>query len=90
MDMRGYAYDAKFEGSILVLVQTACGKTTFVHNLAKNKLFGKIKDVTWLTKVVLSKQREENIRSTFDVPVNFQYSENVSEFELLIESIQRN
>ena len=89
MDMNGYTYDAKFEGNVLVLGQTACGKTTFIQNLGKNKLFGDIKDVIWLTKIVLSKQREENIRSSFNVPVNFYYLQNVSEFETLIENFQR-
>ena len=60
--MSGYTYDAQFEGNILVLGQTACRKTTFVQNLGKNKFFGQIKDVIWLTKIVLSRQREENIR----------------------------
>ena len=39
MDMEGYTYDAKIEGNIVVLGQTACGKTTFVQNLAKNRLY---------------------------------------------------
>ena len=73
MDMNGYTYDTKFEGNILVLGQPACGKTTFVQNLGKNKLFRQIKDGPWLTKIKLSREGEENIRSTFDVPENFYY-----------------
>ena len=30
--------------------RTGCGKTTFVQNLGKNKMFGEIKEVTWLSK----------------------------------------
>ena len=56
MDMNNYTYDGKFEGNILVLGQAACGKITFIQNLARNKLFGQIKDVTWLTKITLSKK----------------------------------
>ena len=67
MDISNYTYDGKFEGNILVLGQTDCGKTTFIQNPGKNKLFGQIKVVTWLTKIFLLKQREENIRSTFNV-----------------------
>ena len=48
-----------------------------------------MKDVIWLTKIVLSEQREENIRSSFDVPANFYYPQNVSEFETLNENFQR-
>ena len=32
-----YRYDAKFEGNILVVGRTECGKASFVQNLAKNK-----------------------------------------------------
>ena len=49
MVVNGYTHNAKFEGNILVLGQTACGKTTFIHNLGRNKLFGNIKDVIRLT-----------------------------------------
>ena len=40
-----YSYDGRFEGNVLVVGRTGCGKTTFVQNLAKNKLFGDIKEV---------------------------------------------
>ena len=39
-----YTYDAKFEGNILVVGRTGCGKTTFIQNLGKNKMFGDIKE----------------------------------------------
>ena len=58
MDMNNYTYDGKFEGNILVLGQAACGKITFIQNLARIKLFGQIKDVTWLTKITLSKKEK--------------------------------
>ena len=71
MDLTNYTYSGKFDGNILVLGQTACGEATFVQNLGKNKLFNKIKDVCWVTKIVFSKEREQNIRSCFDAPVEF-------------------
>ena len=89
MDISNYFYDGKLDGNILVLGQTACGKTTFVQNLGKNKLFGKIKDVSWLTKIVLLREREQNIRSCFDVPVELFYLQNVSEFDVITENFQR-
>ena len=46
-----YSFDAKFEGNILVVGKTGCGKTTFVKNLGKNEMFGKINKVTWLSKI---------------------------------------
>ena len=53
-------------------------------------MFGKVKEVHWLTKIALSKNREENIRSCFDVQVNFSYPQNIFEFDYLIENFQRN
>ena len=88
MEVNSYQYDGKFEGNILVLGQT-CGKTTFIQTLAKNGLFGKIKDVTWLTRITLSKNEEENIRSCFDIQVYFTYPQSVYEFDYLIENFQR-
>ena len=48
-----YNYDGNFEGNILVVGRTECGKTTFVQNLGKSKLFGEIKEVIWLSKISL-------------------------------------
>ena len=36
-------YDGKVEGGILIVGRTGCGKTTFVQNLGKNKLFGDVR-----------------------------------------------
>ena len=60
-----YSFDAKFEGNILVVGRTCCGKTTFAQNLGKNKMFGEIKKVTWLSKIPLSREREKNIMNCF-------------------------
>ena len=35
-----YTYDGKFNGNILIVVRTGCGKTTFIQKLGKNKMFG--------------------------------------------------
>ena len=37
-----YTYDGKFDGNILIVERTGCGKTT-VQNLGKNELFGDFK-----------------------------------------------
>ena len=44
-----YSFNAKYEGNVLVVGRTGCGKTTFVQNLGKNKIFEEIKEATWLT-----------------------------------------
>ena len=85
-----YSFDAKFEGNILVVGRTGCGKTTFVQNLGKNKMFGEIKEVTWLSKIPLSREREDNIRSCFiDEQIDFKYPNNIEDFEELLEFFQR-
>ena len=85
----GYFYDGKFEGNTSIVGQTGCGKTTFVQNLAKNKMFGSIKEVYWLSKISLSRDREENIGDCFDVHVDFKYPKNLEEFDTLDDFFQR-
>ena len=81
-----YAYDGKFEVNILIVGRMGCGKTIFVQNLGKNKLFGDIDKVFWISKVELSKDREDNIRDCFvDQTVYFFYPNNVEEFDNLLE-----
>ena len=57
-----YIYDRKFEGNILLVGRTDFGKTTFVQYLAKNKMFGSLKQVILVSKTLLSKEREDQIR----------------------------
>ena len=67
-----YIYNGAFEGNILVVGRTGCGKTTFVQNLAKNKMFGNLKEVIWDSKILLSKEREDQIKECFaDEKVDF-------------------
>ena len=54
-----YTYDGKFNSNILAVAQPGCEKTTFIQNLAKNKLLRKLKEIFWLTKITLSKEREQ-------------------------------
>ena len=90
MDETNYICNGKFEENILTVGRTGCVKTTFVQNLGKNKLFGNIKEVYWISKIELSRDREENIRDFFvDQVVNFDYPNNVKEFNDLLEIYQR-
>ena len=62
-----YTYDGEFNGNILVVGWPGCGKTTFIQRFGMNKLFGsEINDVFWVSKIVLSKEREDFIRESFD------------------------
>ena len=82
-----YTYDGKFNSNILA--QPGCGKTTFIQNLAKNKLLRKLKEIFWLTKITLSKEREQKITSCLDLKVNFKYPQTVDEFIMEIYFFQR-
>ena len=86
MDEIKYSFDGKFEGNILIVGRTRCGKTTFVQNLGKNKLFREISSVYWISKINLSSEREEKIRKGFeDQEHSFHYPENLDDFNYLIE-----
>ena len=86
MDGVDYSCDGKFEGNILVVGRTSCGKTTFMQNLGRNKLFGDIKEVYWISKIELSADRESNIRDCFkDQNVDFKYPTNAEDFSDLLE-----
>ena len=61
-----YTYDGKFNGNILIVGRTGCGKTTFIQKLGKNKMFGEeIVEDFWVSKINLSEEREESIRASF-------------------------
>lgn len=51
----GYFYHGIFERNILVVGQIGCGKTTFVQNLAKNKFFCDIREVSGWQEYLLPK-----------------------------------
>ena len=87
MDEIKYSYDGSFEGNILIVERTGCGKTTFVQNLAKNKLFGQITEVYWVSKIELSKEQEESIEAIFeDQEISFHYLNN---YDYLIDVFKR-
>ena len=54
-----YYYDGKFEENILIVGYMGCGKTTFAQNLAKNGMFGDIKEIYWVSKISLFLERDE-------------------------------
>ena len=61
-----YIYDGQFHRNILVVGRTGCDKTTFIQKLWKNKLFGnEITGVFWVSKIVLSNEREDSIREFY-------------------------
>ena len=68
--------------------RTGCGKTIFIQQLRKNELFGaEITDVFWVSKIILSSEREDSIRNSFeDQDVHFSYPTDLDEFNYLISN----
>ena len=48
-------------------------------------MFGKLKEIFWLSKITLSQYREQNILSCFDSKVNFKYQQTQDEFNMEID-----
>ena len=86
-----YSFDGKFEGNILIVGRTECGKTTFIQNLGKNRMFGNdIIEVFWVLKIFLNKEREDFIRDSFqDQKVHFSYPQDLNDFNYLIENFMQ-
>ena len=80
-------YDGKFNENTLIVGQTGCNKTTFIQNLAKNKIFAKLKEIFWLSKIMLSQDREQDISSCFDLKVNFKYPQTLNDFNMELHSV---
>ena len=55
MTRNNFMYDGTFNGNMLIVGQTRCGKTSFVQKLEKkNKIFDSIDSVDWISKIELS------------------------------------
>ena len=72
--------------------RTGCRKTTFIQKHGKNKLFGNdLIEVFWVSKIVLSKEREDFIRYSFeDQEVQFSYPHELGDFNYLIGNFMQN
>ena len=84
-----YSYDSKFEGNILIVGQTGCGKTTFMQNLAKNNLFAELNKIFWISKIPPSSEREKNISTWFQKYVDFNYPQTIDELNIHLKFFQR-
>ena len=86
-----YSYNRNFEGNILIVGRTGCGKTTFIQNLGKNKMFGnELVEVFWMSKIILNKEREDFIRDSFKYQkVRFSYPQDLDYFNYLIENFMQ-
>ena len=46
-----YVYRENFEGKILVMEKTGCGKTSFVQKIGVNNIFDDLKKVEWVSRI---------------------------------------
>ena len=91
MTRNNFMYDGAFNGNMLVVGQTRCGKTSFVQRLGKNKMFGSIDSVDWISNIELSVAREHQIRESFCyASVEFHYPNDLAEFETILELLKDN
>ena len=86
--MEKYSCDGKFQGNILIVGRTECGKTTFMQKLVLNNFFGKIKKAEWISYIPLTSKRE--IQSNFSCDVKLYYPRSVGELEDLLEEFKQN
>ena len=84
-----YMYNRRFQEIILIIGQTGFGKKTFVQNLAKNDLFGEIKEIFWISKISPSSERKDNIKTCFKEHVELKYPNNIEDFNIYLDFSQR-
>ena len=59
-------YNGQFNGNILLVGRTGCGKTTFLEKLAINKFFGDIVKTEWVSGIEIDTSREATERDELD------------------------
>ena len=89
MAVAEYSYGGKFEGNILIVGQTVCGKKTFIQNIAKNNLFGELNEIFWISKIHLSMEKEKNMSVCFFKKLKFKYPQKVDDFDMELTYFQR-
>ena len=63
--MESNVYNGKFNGNILIVGRTECGKTYFTQKLAINIFCGKLKKVESVSYIILAREMEAEIESCF-------------------------
>ena len=72
------------------LEEQGVGKPLLYEILEKIECVGELKEVTWIAKISLSRDRENNIRDCFvNKNFNFEYPNSIKEFDDLLEHFQR-
>ena len=75
-------YNGQFNGNILLVGRTGCGKTTFLEKLAINKFFGDIIKTEWVSGIEIDTSREAEIQSCFSNETKVHVATEKDELEL--------
>ena len=81
-------YNGQFNGNILLVGRTGCGKTTFLENLAINNFFGKIIKTEWVSGIEIDAAGEAEIQSCFDNKTVVHVATEKHELDSLIDNFK--
>ena len=81
-------YNGQFNGNILLVGRTGCGKTTFLEKLAINKFFGDIVKTEWVSGIEIDTSREAEIQSCFSNETKVHVATERDELDALIENFK--
>ena len=81
-------YNGQFNGNILVVGRTGCGKTTFLEKLVINKFFGEIVKTEWISGIETDSVREAEIQSCFDNETSVHVATEKDELDSLIDTFK--
>ena len=81
-------YNGQFNGNILLVGQTGCGKTTFLEKLAINKFFGDIIKTEWVSGIEIDTSGEAEIQSRFSNETKVHVATEKDELDALIENFK--
>ena len=86
--MESNVYNGKFNGNILIVGRTECGKTYFTEKLAINIFFGNFKKAEWVSYIILTREKETEIESCFQCEVEFHSPQDQVALSDLIEEFK--
>ena len=81
-------YNGQFNGNILLVGRTGCGKTTFLEKLAINKFFGEIIKTEWVSGIEIDTSRKAEIQSCFNNETEVHFATEKDELDALIDNFK--
>ena len=81
-------YSGQFNGNILLVGRTGCGKTTFLEKLAINRFFGDIIKTEWVRGIEIDTSCEAEIQSYFNNETEVHVATDKDELDALIDNFK--